>query len=65
MIHKAYKKSKIAERYYTKLGKLKSYNQARKTFESLKTPDIELIDEILDEIHKEAKEQLRKKKTKQ
>ena len=59
MIHQAYKKSKIAELYLRKLGKFKSSDQARKTFESIKKPDIKLIAEILDEIHKEAKKLLR------
>lgn len=59
MIHQAYKKSKIAERYLKKLGKYKTSDQARKTFESIKNPNIKLIAEILDEIHKEAKKLLR------
>lgn len=59
MIHKAYKQIEIAERYYKKIGKFTTRDQAKKNFGALKKPDPKLIAEILDDIHREAKELLR------
>jgi len=59
MIHKAYNKTEIAELYYKKLGRFTTRDQAKKNFSLLKHPDAKLIAEILDEVHKEAKQLIR------
>lgn len=59
MTHSAFNKTEIAERYYKKLGKFTTRDQAKKNFGALKKPDPKLIAEILDDIHIEAKELLR------
>ena len=54
MIHPGLNNSEIAERYYKKLGKFTTRNQAKKNFGALKKPNIKLVIQILEEIYEES-----------
>lgn len=54
----AYNVAEIAERYYKKLGKFTTREQAAKNFHLLKKPDRNLVSWIIDEIYHEQKREL-------
>lgn len=58
MIHKALNKTEIAERYYKAKGKFTTREQAKKNFNLLRRPDIQLIAKIIKEIYRESMETL-------
>lgn len=53
-IHKGFNRAEIAERYYRKLGKFTTRQQAAKNFDHLKYYDVDLIGQIMLEIYLEA-----------
>ena len=60
MIHDAFSKAEIAERYYRELNKFTTRERARKAFIALKKYDKEIIKKIMKEIHREQMDLLKK-----
>lgn len=58
MIHKAYTKGVLAERYYAKLGKVYNQDQARKQFAQEKNLNEKILLQVLKEIFNEQKNML-------
>lgn len=59
MIHKAFNKAEIAERYYKKLGKFSTRAQAVKNFNLLRHPDKGVLLAIFKEVMAEQKQNLK------
>lgn len=50
MIHKAFNKTEIADRYYKELGTFTTREQAKKNFSGLKNINIDILNHVLKEI---------------